>query len=275
MSTYAACSGCSLCLLVCPAWRATRDPRISPEGRAKGLQAGASPEELAASAQACTLCGACEPVCPEKIDLIGMTLSLRRALPETPALQALRVRMSEAHARPVTAVSASTVVLAGAALRARPQALARVLELLGAKACEDAGEDIALALEAGAAIPTQRLERFLGQLRGAQTVLVEDGVWMRHLRSWVPGKRLAGLGEALTALDGDYQRLVGHYDRLRTERGCATNLDLQRIAIPAAEADWILKGRSVERIVVERMEDAAAFGTQGRPVVHVAELADH
>lgn len=295
MSTYAACSGCSLCLLVCPAWRATRDPRISPEGRAKGLQAGASPEELAASAQACTLCGACEPVCPEKIDLIGMTLALRRALPETPTLQALRVRMSEAHARPVTAVAASTVVLAGAALRARPQALARVLELLGAKACEDAGEDIALALESGAAIPTQRLERFLGQLRGAQTVLVEDGLWMRHLRSWLPGKRLAGLGEALTALGAvrgglratdmyvieprsyhaDYQRLVGHYDRLRAERGCATNLDLQRIAIPAAEADWILKGRSVERIVVERMEDAAAFGTQGRPVVHVAELADH
>jgi hypothetical protein len=75
----------------------------------------------------------------------------------------------------------------------------------------------------------------------------------------------------------DYERLVKHYDRLRLERGCATNLDLQRIAIPAAgEADWILKGRRVERIVVERMEDAEAFSRHSAlPVVHVAELADH
>jgi len=77
------------------------------------------------------------------------------------------------------------------------------------------------------------------------------------------------------AYHADYQRLVGHYDRLRMERGCATNLDLQRIAIPAAEADWILKGRRVDRIVVERLEDALAFETHGHPVVHVAELADH
>ncbi len=292
---YAACSGCSLCLLVCPAWRATRDPRISPEGRAKGLQAGAAPEELAASAQACTLCGSCEPVCPEKIDLVGMTLALRRALPETPQLQALRVRMSEAHARPVPVVAAKVAVLAGPALRARPEALASVLALLGADPCDDTGEDIAMALDAGALIPAPRLERFLAQLRGARAVVVEDGLWMRHLRSWLPGKRLAGLGEALTALGpvrgglratdmyvieprsyhAGYQRLVGHYDRLRVERGCATNLDLQRIAIPAAEAGWILKGRRVERVVVERMEDAAPFGAHGHPVVHVAELADH
>ena len=75
----------------------------------------------------------------------------------------------------------------------------------------------------------------------------------------------------------DYERLVNHYDRLRVERGCSTNLDLQRIAIPASGgADWILKGRNVERIVVERMEDANAFMRHGAlPVVHLAELADH
>jgi ferredoxin len=39
---YAACSGCSLCLLVCPVWRATRDIRLTPHGRAKALQHGAS-----------------------------------------------------------------------------------------------------------------------------------------------------------------------------------------------------------------------------------------
>lgn len=294
---YAACSGCSLCLLVCPAWRRTRDPRISPEGRAKALQSGATPAELAASAQACTLCGACEPVCPEDIDLIGMTLALRGVLPQTASLQAVRVRMSEPPEIPATSSTARLMVLAGPALRARPEALSRVMTLLGGATCEDPGEDIAIALKAGAPVPKQRLDRFLAQMGAARTVIVDDGFWMRHLRGWLPGKRLRGLGEALTNLGAvrsavrasdlyvidprayheDYARLVGHYDRLRFERGCATNLDLQRIAIPAqGEADWILKGRSVERVVIERMEDAQAFEGHGAlPVVHVAELADH
>ncbi len=293
---HAACSGCSLCLLVCPVWRETRDPRMSPEGRAKALQSGAAAVDLAASALACTLCGACEPVCPEDIDLIGMTLALRRALPETPARQALRVRMGEGAANPVASSSARTMLLAGPALRARPQALARILALLGASVCEDSGEDIAMALEAGVPVPDQRLGRFVAQMRAAQSLIVEDGFWMRHLRIWLPGKRLAGLGEALTNLGAvrrgvrasdlyvieprsyheDYARLVKHYDRLRVERGCATNLDLQRIAIPATGgADWILKGRAVKRIVVERMEDAEVFERHGAfPVVHVAELAE-
>lgn len=294
---YAACSGCSLCLLVCPAWRATRDPRISPEGRAKALQAGAPAAELAASAQACTLCGACEPVCPEDIDLVGMTLSLRRALPDTPDRQAVRVRMSEGADRQVVAPAARFVVLAGAALLARPRKLARVLALLGASACEDGGQDVLSALEAGIPVPDARREAFLLPLRAARAVFVDDGFWLRHLRAWLPGKRVRGLGEELTQIEpvrrsvrasdlyvieprayhADYARLVGHYDRLRRERGCTTNLDLQRIAIPpAGEADWILKGRRVERIVVERLEDAAAFAHHAAlPVVHVAELADH
>ena len=29
--SFAACSGCSLCLLVCPVWRRTRDLRFTPE----------------------------------------------------------------------------------------------------------------------------------------------------------------------------------------------------------------------------------------------------
>ena len=292
---YAACSGCSLCLLVCPAWRATRDPRTSPEGRAKALQAGATPAEIASSAQACTLCGACEPVCPEKIDLIGMVLGLRRDLPDSPQRQALRVRVNgggEAAPRP----AAKAVLLAGPALRAAVPRLGKVLVLLDARVSEDDGEDIAVALEAGVAVPAQRIERFLAPLRATQRIFVEDGFWMRHLRAWLPGKHLVGLGEALSALEPvrralraddlyvieprayheDYERLVKHYDRLRAERGCATNLDLQRIAIPAFEPEWILKGRSVARIVVERFEDAVAFECLGlHPVVHVAELADH
>src|SRR3954463_1005882 len=92
---HASCSGCSLCLLVCPVWRKTHDPRMTPEGRAKALQHGASPADIAASVQSCTLCGACEPVCPEEIDLVGMTLDLRTRLADTQAVQEVLLRKSE------------------------------------------------------------------------------------------------------------------------------------------------------------------------------------
>ena len=75
---YAACSGCSLCLLVCPVWRHTHDLRLTPHGRAKALQHGTTVAEIKPSIEACTLCGACEPVCPENIGLVDMLLDLRR-----------------------------------------------------------------------------------------------------------------------------------------------------------------------------------------------------
>jgi len=59
------CSGCSLCLLVCPVWRQTRDISLTPHGRAKAIQHGDSVDS--ASVESCTLCMACDPVCPEKI----------------------------------------------------------------------------------------------------------------------------------------------------------------------------------------------------------------
>jgi ferredoxin len=295
-SDHAACSGCSLCLLVCPVWRQTHDPRMTPEGRAKALQNGATAAEIAASVRSCTLCGACEPVCPEEIDLVGMTLDLRARLADTAAIESISQRWPERGARPAPK-AASVVFIPGPALRAKRAAAERVATLVGGVVCEDDGGDIALALEAGVPVADPRRDRFLAGLRSAQRIVVDDGLWLRHLRAWLPGARLIGLGEALSSLDavrkalrksdlyviaprsyhGDYERLVKHYDRLRMERGCAFNLDLQRIAIPAAgHADWILKGLSVERIVVERLEDVPAFARHDRyPVVHVAELADH
>ncbi|MCK9388644.1 MAG: 4Fe-4S dicluster domain-containing protein [Sulfuritalea sp.] len=76
---HAACSGCSLCLLVCPVWRQHRDPRRTPEYLLKALQCGASAEELAGIVEACPLCGACVPVCPERVDLVGLIADLRRS----------------------------------------------------------------------------------------------------------------------------------------------------------------------------------------------------
>jgi Pyruvate/2-oxoacid:ferredoxin oxidoreductase delta subunit len=291
---YPACSGCSLCRLVCPMWRARRDPRFSPEGLAKARQSGAAVAELAPVLEACALCGACDPVCPENIDLSGMIMDLRRELPPRPEQAALQAGCQRA-ADAAAAAPAGALLLPGAALRADGELLARVLELLGIRCATDDGADIALALEAGGAIDPGRRRRFLDML-GGRTLVVGDGLLLRELRHWLPGARLQGLGEALgnlgairrriasadfyvveaRAYHADHARLVAHYDALRKESGCAMNLDLQRIAIPAcdeAEVRWMLKGRRPARIVVE---DAAAREVLRRvadvPVLHLAEL---
>jgi hypothetical protein len=92
------------------------------------------------------------------------------------------------------------------------------------------------------------------------------------------------------AFHADHARLIGHYDALRADSGCTMNLDLQRFAVPttassaqnalglpaidaAAQARWILHGRTIERIVVEDMADAAVFASVSRqPVLHLGDV---
>ncbi len=309
---FAACSGCSLCFLVCPMWRGSHDPRFTPEGLAKALQCGATASELAAPLDACSLCGACDPVCPERIDLPGMIMALRRQLPRRAVLDDLHAGLRrDAGAAPAVSRSAP-VLLPGADLRADSALLARVQALLGLAVVADDGADIALALEAGIEIPPARLHGFLASLRG-HSIVAEDGLLLRQLRRWLPGSQRMGLGAALssrTALRGklgvsdlyvidarachaDHERMVAYYDRLQLETGCMLNLDLQRIAIPAAaqslsrklglvagddatQAKWILKGSRATRIVVETLADRAAFARVSElPVLHVADLAEN
>jgi hypothetical protein len=84
---------------------------------------------------------------------------------------------------------------------------------------------------------------------------------------------------------------VQFYDELRKRLGCEMNLDLQRAAMAtgaaslqhrssmdcidvAEQARWILEGRTVERIVVECVDDMAPFEEVAHvPVVHLAEVA--
>ena len=305
------CSGCSLCLLVCPVWRQTGDIGLTPHGRAKAMQQ--VDIVSIAAIESCTLCMACNPVCPEQIDQVAMILDLRRRQSPLTARQKLQTRMSAQAARTTASQTSTMTLLPDAALRAHPYMLARVVDLLGAiSVSDDDGSDISLALEAGADIPAQRLERFLAQLRQQKKIIVTDGMLLRHLRQWLPKTKIASLGEALTshaevhsnlrstdlyvieprAYHSDYQRLVKHYDRLRAKYGCSFNLDLQRIAIPAtarslpqrlgrvahdddAQARWMLHGRNITRIVVESLEDRAALEkVSSVPVVHLAELAD-
>lgn len=310
--SHSDCSACSLCLLVCPVWRRTRDVELTPHGRAKALQHGASSADIAASVDSCTLCMACEPVCPERIGLSAQLLDQRRELAGArPELQACLPQPASMATLPA---STSSVLLPDRALRERADLLSRIANLLGKgealAVSSDDGADIALALEAGIDIPAQRQAAFLAPLRGRKEIIVADGLLLRHLRGCLPGVRVHSLGEALSRISGvraglragdlyvieprayhsDYERLVKHYDDLRAEQGCAMNLDLQRIAIPAtarslpqqlglAAADddaeqgrWLLLGREIRRIVVESLEEGVALGKiTGLPVVHLAE----
>ena len=257
---HAHCSGCSLCVLVCPVWRATRDLRLSPEGRCKALQHGADIDAIAPALEACTLCSACEAVCPENINLIDSVLALRQILPaksdRAAAQEHVAHRLRERTSGiPAVPLSAPHRLLAGGRSMPEERLLAGISKAL---ACEissaDAGDDIVAALEAGVPVPPERRARLLGSLAGAKQVTVADGLLARQLRRWAPALKVASLGEALSgisavrralqstdlyvieprAFHADYERLVTHYDTLRQERGCVMNLDLQRIAVPAS-----------------------------------------
>lgn len=273
------CSGCGLCLLVCPVWHGSRDVRLTPKGRARAIQHGATREDLAASVGGCTLCGACEPACPEELPLVDMVMELRsgRTFPSTQ----------------VGTQGRKKLLLPGRALRAEPARLARTLALLeGYELAADDGADIVVALETGAPITDERLAAFLAPLARARQVVVAEGLLLRALRRWLADASIRGIGEALLpaiganlragdlyviasqAFNCDQPRLIGRYDSLRSSSGCEMNLDLQRIAMPAAgQAAWILEGRTVERIVVEDLADRALFDFAGKPVLHLAELA--
>ena len=304
---FAACSGCSLCLLVCPVWRRARDLRYTPHGRAKALQHGVPVAELAPSIESCTLCGACEPACPENIDLVGMVLGLRSQLP-----RAASIPMGAGKATHAAEYVDQCVLLAGKALRENDRARRRTVLLLGCTLAVDDGDDIALALEAGTTISEKRREEFLAPLAIATAIIVADGLLARQMKTWLPLMRYTSLGVALSkrselrrhlhaddlyvieprAFHADHEKLVRYYDDLRVETGCAMNLDLQRIAIPAtarnlrqrlgveaaddaAQTRWLLQGRTIARIVVESADDAPAFQQVGNlPVVHLAELAN-
>ena len=292
---FSSCHGCSLCLLSCPVWRQTRDVRMTPHGRAKALQNGATAADLQASTASCTLCGSCEPACPEEIPLVDMILELRRQQPlkELVPVHETIVPISE------------DLLLAGEALRRDPERVKRIASLLDIAVAADDGSDISRAIECGTALPSGRVSSFIGSFRNAKRLVVADGLLLRKLREWLPEKQLVSLGEALSALEAvrarlratdlyvieprafhaDHARLVRHYAALIEARNVKTNLDLQRLAVPTCassaakrvdpldQARWILDGRAFDRVVVEDAADCAVFAqVTDRQVLHIGDL---
>lgn len=308
---FEACTGCDVCLLACPVWKATRDIRLTPHARAKALQRGARAADLAASIDACTLCGSCEPACPENISLVEMVLSQRTELAIEEPTRGTRVEWRRVSKEPRKPYPAARVWLLSDALdRERIRA---ALDGEGAIADDD-GADIALGAELGIPIPEARRSRFLDPLRNATELIVEDAFLAYKLALWLPGKRVRVLSDVLIDLPrvraalrssdlyvidsrayhygpgAGAGRRVKYYDELRKHTGCSMNLDLQRLAVsttqpsavqlaggnrvdPREQAIWILEGVKCDRIVVEDLREAAAFeAVTDRPVVHLARL---
>jgi len=319
---YESCIGCRVCALPCPVFRQSRDLTLTLYGRAWALQAGATPAEVAPSTLACVLCGACEPVCPEEIDTVGLTVELRRTL--TSQDENSLARMVQAQypfwieppqvTRAPDGQAKKIALLASSHFEFQADLRTRVIEALGGSGevtvTADAGDDLAVRIEAGLEISETRRRQFLAGLPSRSTVVVLDGLLLRSLRGWQPGLRAMSLGEALLrrpsvvralqpedllvidsrGFHAEHARLVKFYDRVRTQSGCDTNLDLQRVAIPtgavslqarlgignhdvAAQVRWIMEGRGARRVVVEAVEDLAAFRQHSRvPVCHLAEV---
>lgn len=311
--THEICTGCSCCLLSCPVWNRTRDRSLTAQGRNKALQGGAKVEDISHAIDSCLLCGACEPNCPEGNDIVGLTIEQRRVLNMTrnnhPSWYPDTAIIS---AKGITVPYKGLTLLAGNGLRNDKNLCEAVLRHLGKESilASDDASDVLRLMEAGLQVDSSRIDDFIYPLNSAELIVVAEGGLRRHLKEWLPGKKIVGLGEALLSIDSirntlgpedlyvieccgyhsDYARLVRFYDRVRLETGVQLNLDLQRIAVPTGtssiqahedlveagcieQVKWILHGRKIKRIIVESMSDIEAFRrVTDIPVVHVANL---
>ena len=303
------CHGCSLCLLVCPVWQQTRDVALAPKGVARGLQHNAASEELDHAANACILCGACNTVCPQDIDLYTMMFDLRHidcdisADDEKPGIENRPEIANNEQAR--------VLFIPGKALQAQQALLGITQQLINettpARVASDTGNDIVKAIESGLTVSEERWQQFLKPLRKCTRIIVDDGLLFRFLLQWLPQLSVVSLGAVLSdikscrdlgpgdlyvinsrAYHADYSRLCGHYDNLITATECKTNLDLNRVAIPTLggvqqevldsklQVEHLLEGRDINRIVVEDVRDATEISNWcNYPVLHVAEFINH
>lgn len=101
-----ACNGNGLCHhwgeaeVMCPSYKATLDPRLSPKGRADLLRSWtADPDnddlaaDVAASLNQCLSCSACTGRCPVQVDIPEMKSRFYSARPETDRTRTLRQRV--------------------------------------------------------------------------------------------------------------------------------------------------------------------------------------
>lgn len=310
------CNGCGVGLLSCPVWRQRHTHVLTFCGRNRAAIGGAAEEELAASARACILCGSCETLCPTGIRTQQATLALRRRLAEKGLMPLVALPPQRPAAGEVGGGRLLLAGPALSGNKPLLEIVLRLLERPGRPVvcAGDDTHDPWLMLESGYVPVNEQLQSFMAPLLKASEIIVADGLLFNLLRPQLPSSiALRALGPVLLELpgvrsglrSGDFlvietraynarREAVQLYDAIRRETGCSMNLDLHRVAVPTGASSyqhragissavsvedqvrWLLEGRACDRIVVEHLDDRAAFEAYTKlPVIHLAEAASY
>ena len=300
------CHGCALCTLVCPVWQQNSDVRYTPHGLAKTLQAGGKLESSAV--MNCILCCACATICPQDIDLVDFMMELRKNANTDKTPSALTSKISAD-----SDYTGKTVLITSSELQNNQPIFKRTLDCLKSSGpvqiASDLAEDIINGFESGNQASQQRLNQFVEPLRKAKKIIVSNGLLQHKLQSWLPEVNIISIGLAMSsqnsvrhnltetdfyvidsrAFNTNQQQSLTHYHDLHNSCGCEFNLDLHRLAIPtgnyinnthnnnfdlASQAQWLISGRTFDRIIVEDIKDYELLpGITDKPVIHISELA--
>lgn len=257
---YSSCSGCGVCALVCPVWTHSHDIALTPWGRAKAIQGGATAQEIRNSIDSCLSCGACHTVCPEQINVPEREEELRRQIGRETIAQELPLGSARINFFP------------SSELKAQSERLARLKPVL---------ERLASAREL-------ITDNFLWQSKLMKDFPKKKVFGLGH---WLLSKNL--IQPQLE--DGDfywmdaplfhnqYEQLVAYYAEVSRKTKCILNWTLHRTAMPLGadspffqrqqQFEWVLHQREIKRIVVESTQDWEWISTHSQvPVVHVLDL---
>ena len=306
------CHGCALCTLVCPVWQQQHDVRQTPHGLAKALQAGGELDTSAV--MSCILCCACATICPQNINLPDFIMDLRKKFINKSQTTTTPVTTPSTDYTGKTVFIASTELQKKQTVLDRSINSLKLSGsiLLAEDSGEDiiagfeSGDQISQNRIKQFIDTFKKAKKIIvcdGLLQHKLKSWLPDnniisiGLALssqNHIRNNLTKDDFYVIDSR--AFNTNPKRSLTHYHDLHERSGCEFNLDLHRIAVPtgsyiksgfynvnnkhhndfdlASQAQWLLSGRTFDRIVVEDIKDYELLpGITDKPVIHVSELA--
>lgn len=260
MASYYDCSGCGLCALVCPTWTQNSDISLLPWGRAKARQGGASATELKESLESCVKCSACEPICPEKINVLQEDQKLLEELGTLPNSSISDFDWYEEK------------LLISDSLKNESKLYSLIRKHVHQHS--KGNELVSDSLEWHQKL---KKEKSPHRLYSVGEWLIEKKVIHKKIKE----NDLYWMDAPL--FHNRYESLVKKYDKFKKETKCQLNWNLQRTAMPLGrdnphysrekQFEWVLFNKNVNRIIAENIEDWKWLKLHSPvPVLHVCEL---